>query len=1169
MICFNCGLKQHSGEEKECPLCGVKFAVKCPSCSFLNSDVAKFCFNCGHKIKDSDYQSSVQNFDTLSESRKNVAVIFADVSGFTALSEKLDPEEVREIINDCFSYITKPVYELEGTIDKYIGDCVMILFGAKYQHTDDAMRSVMCAMKMLELVREFSKSTLSSRGLSLDLSIGVNYGLVVTGSVGNYYDKDYTVMGDIVNTAQRLQSRAGLGNVLISESVFSETRDNIEYSSARELTVKNKGNPVRCYSPIKMSNQYFLDRQTFIIERENEVSHLNSIYNNILNSSTQCINIVGEAGIGKTTLIKDFISKVNSDVKKIWVDCSPISQNRVYFVISNILMGIMNISSEDGVSIKQHRLASFLDYILKNNSSEVIKRNYDFLSLILGLGRDNEFQRILDSTSFDSIKRELSRQLVIFFTELCNKYRVIIVIEDMHWVDNGSLSILRELILSLSDVNLAFIISSRQTMDDLADLSLSRNQNLKLAPLSDAGTRLLASKIFNSKDIDDYLLKAIVKFSKGNPLYIKEFVLSIKRAENYYIKDGIVFTGASEEEITPSGIQNLILANLSELDEQTKDFLQAASVVGMEFNLSLVNGILDNKVNEAEVMRLPIELNVIFLKSIYTSAGVIEKIFNFVQEVEREAIYSSILNRKKKVWHRKIGEFIEVNYSKDIENYFEILSTHFKAAGIDSKSAEYYFKTAVKYKNDFNFNNAIDFYSKFFEQAVISKEKTNNSWMVTSYMDVSKINSVMANYDLAIDSLNKAKEYAELSNDVYLIKLMMANIYKEKGEFENALLIIEEIESKTRMDSNLYGELLGIKCEILRITGNPLALSFAKKSEKILLKAKEYQSLSQTMNQAGIIFFTKGDIDNSIFYFNKSYNYAEKINSLEIMEKVSGNLGIIYYSTGRVSKASEFFSKSIDLSRKIYDQQGYITGCNNLGILYLDKGFFSKAEELFTESLQISREISSKLNECTNLNNLGDVMYERGLNENALEFYNKSLAIASEINILEGESINLISLSRLYLKLRDLEKIPGMLQNASEIINNTGEVQYTSDYFRLKALYFLHLNQGDQALEFCERAIETSLEYRDERRRLKGLRLKGVIFSVTAEYEKALKCFDESIILAELLESGYETAKGYYRRCAVYKQCGKDEEAQRDINTAIRLISQIEECRWTEIINAV
>ncbi|NJD04680.1 MAG: guanylate cyclase, partial [Ruminiclostridium sp.] len=328
MICFNCGLKLNSGNDSECRFCGVKFSGKCAVCGFPNPQAARFCFNCGGKMASPDGLSSVENFGTLAESRKNVAVMFADVSGFTSLSERLDPEEVREIINECFNYITSPVYELEGTIDKYIGDCVMILFGARYSHTDDAKRAVMCAMKMMDLISEFSKSMLSSKGVTLNLSIGINYGLVVTGGVGNYFDRDYTVMGDIVNTAQRLQINAGEGAILVSESVFTETVDKFEYSESIEVKVKNKEKPIKCYNPLRINSEYFYENELPFIERQKEIGLLNSIFNEALNTGLKCATVTGEAGLGKTRLLKEFTSKFGNDLKKVWVECNTISQNK-------------------------------------------------------------------------------------------------------------------------------------------------------------------------------------------------------------------------------------------------------------------------------------------------------------------------------------------------------------------------------------------------------------------------------------------------------------------------------------------------------------------------------------------------------------------------------------------------------------------------------------------------------------------------------------------------------------------------------------------------------------------------------------------------------------------------------------------------------------------------
>lgn len=1166
MICFSCGFKLNTGEETECRLCGAKFTVKCPACSYPGSAVAKYCFNCGAKIVKSEAGSSVQNFDTLSESRKNVAVIFADISGFTALSEKMDPEEVREIINDCFNYITKPVYVLEGTIDKYIGDCVMILFGAKYSHSDDAKRAVKCAMEMMKLIRSFSENMLSSRGIQLNLSVGINYGLVVTGSVGNYFDKDYTVMGDIVNTAQRLQASAGEGVILASESVYMETRDVIEYSVVKEITVKNKEHSIRCYIPLRPNAKYVFEDEEPFTGRESEMSLLNTIYNSALNSGTRCVTLIGEAGIGKTRLLKEFTSKITGKVKKIWTECSSSSQNRVYSLISGILMSIMNINPEDSGSIKQHRLISFLEYILNGLSEDEIKRNYDFLGLLMGLGRDYEFQNILNSMSFENIRKGILRQLSIFFIHLCKRNRLVIIADDIHWADTTSLHMLKELTDLLPDINVFFMFSSRSHTEEFKPAKSQRYLTVSLEAFSVEKVEDFTCKLLKCNTVDRVLLENIVKFTKGNPLFIKEFVSNIKRTGKYFVKEGTAYIDDSEINSLPKNLQSLILSNISELDDAARSILQAASVIGKDFSLSLVNRISETEYNESSLLSLPVQLNIISLKSVHTHSGAVEKIFTFNHDMEREAIYDSILNRNKKDLHRKIGEYIESTFIRDIESHYEILCTHFLNAGLNKKAREYYYKTAVKYKSDFNLASSLEYFKKFLEIPCAKQKSEEETEITSSLKEIGHIYFIMGNYELALEYLNQALQTARLSNELHSIKILIADVYKDKGLFDEALAIIEEIEPKIKQDNSLYGRLLQMKCNILRVTGNPDALSTAKKSEKALLKVKDYQNLSETMKQAGIIYFAKGDIDNALYFMNKSYKYAEKINNLESMAKVSGDLGIIYHSTGMISKAQEFFNKSMELSQKISYARGHIAACINLGILYMDKGSFSKAEALFKESLQISAEILSKLYECISLTNLADIMYEKGSFDIAADFYNRSMEIAKNINVPMEEAVNRIGLVKLYLKLGQYDKVPEALESARVIFEEADEIMYMSDYYTCRGLFELMQGNTCKALEYAEKAVEQSVECRSDKKKVKALRLKGNILLESGEPDKAIALFSEAIQLSEQVESDYEAAKSYYCR---YKGCNLSnnvEEAEKSLLKAKEYISGVDPCRWTAII---
>jgi len=1166
LICFNCGLKLNSGNDCECRFCGVKFSGRCTACGFPNPQAARFCFNCGSRLASSDGLSSVENFGTLDESRKNVAVMFADISGFTSLSEKLDPEEVREIINECFNYITSPVYELEGTIDKYIGDCVMVLFGARYTHMDDAKRVVMCAMKMMDLISEFSTNMLSSKGVKLNLSIGINYGLVVTGSVGNYFDRDYTVMGDIVNTAQRLQMSAGEGVILVSESVFTETKDKFEYSGPIEVKVKNKENPVRCYRPIRINSEYFYDNEMSFIERQKEIGQLNSIFNEALNTGLKCAVVTGEAGLGKTRLLKEFTSKLGNDLKKVWVDCNTISQNRSYSLITGILSGIMNINSQDSANMRKHRLISFLDYILTDYSDEEIKHNYDFLGLLMGLERDRDFQSIFESMSHENIHYELLKQLALFFTSLCQKQRLLIITDDAQWADNGSIQILNDLIPMLKGLKAVFIFSSRFDLKALLTEDKNYKTEVKLSPLSKAGVRNLTCALLDSRRVEDMLFDAILKFTKGNPLFIKELLSNIKRKGIYYIQKGQAVIEEAELKKIPENIQNLIRSNISALDGKSLKILQAAAVIGKEFSFSLVNHLLDNSITNEEVAGIPVQMNLIELKSTHTSVRIVDKTYEFTHEIEREVIYNSILNKEKTTLHKKIGEYLEAAYSKDIENYYEALCVHLIKAGLPKKAAGYYYKAAMKLKDGFNLSSSLECFERFLELVAVESGDSSDDRKFNACKEKGRIHFINANYEGALEQLYKALDHADLPDDINYTKIQIAEVYKDMGRLEDASQIISELEPGLHEGDLNYGKWLQLKCNILRIKGDTGTLILARKSEKIILKTGDYRSLSEIMKHAGMIYFSKGDIDNALSYMNKSYRYAERNKLLEIMAKVSGDLGIIYHSTGMISKALEFFNKSMDISKKLSYQRGVIAACINLGVLYLDKGLFLTAQKLFTESIEIAREVGSRLYECVNLTNLGDISYEIGEFDMAGMNYENSLSIARELEASVEEGVNYTGLAKIHLKFGRYKEAAGLLETAWNIFKEADELVSLGDCYTYKGYIEQQKGCFDAAMEYYDKAVAIFSECRNEKKKLKAVRYKASLLLSRGLYTDALKLLDEAILEADRLESDYESAKCWFGSYKALHAAGRHDEAVVSLTKADAFVSKVDGCRWSEII---
>lgn len=512
------------------------------------------------------------------------------------------------------------------------------------------------------------------------------------------------------------------------------------------------------------------------------------------------------------------------------------------------------------------------------------------------------------------------------------------------------------------------------------------------------------------------------------------------------------------------------------------------------------------------------------------------------------------------------AEYIESCYSSELEKYYEILCVHYKNAGLDKKAADYYYKTALKYKKDFNLSSSLEYYDMLIRMAEKFEDKKADSRIMQAYMDTGYIYTILADYENALKQLDKALKAAVHSEDAYSIKLMISRIYMGKGMYNDALEVIDEIAPKIREDSSIFGQLLQLKCSILRIQGNTKALTIAEKAEEILSKARDYESLSETMRQAGILYFVKGETENSLFYLNKAYSYAEKINNLAAMASSSGNLGIIYHASGRVSKALEHFTKSIELSKRISNRQSYISGNINLGILYLDKGLFDKAEALFEESLRGSRQVSSVLYECVALTNLADIMYERGDFERSWMYYEQSLSISKKHGLPVEEGINYIGMAKIHLKLGSLEKVSEILEKSCKLFSDADEISYLSDYNRYMSVYLLASNKTDTALYYCEEAVSKAVEAKSDLRKLKALRLKGNILAGIEKYSEAIEAYSQAIILSVQLESDYEASKGYYRRFTAYRAAGFRQEAEKDLHNAMDAVTKIDTCRWTTII---
>ena len=356
------------------------FDLTCPNCSVKIPFGRKFCGECGFKLTEpsqapavdySEPQSYTPKFladkilttrSSIEGERKLVTVLFADVANYTSMSEKLDPEEVHQIMDGCFKILMDEIHRYEGTINQFTGDGVMALFGAPVAHEDHAQRACHAALSIQRAIAEYGKDLKNNRGVEFKMRIGLNSGPVIVGSIGDDLRMDYTAVGDTTNLAARMESMAKPGTILGTGNTHKLTRDFFEFEPLGKVQVKGKEEPVETYE-LKKTTEVETRIEaaaakglTKFVGRKNSMAALMEAYDKAKSGSGQVVGVVGEAGVGKSRLLielRNMLSK--EEYTYLEGRCLHYGGSMAYLPIHNILKSYFDIKEEDREPLSRKR----------------------------------------------------------------------------------------------------------------------------------------------------------------------------------------------------------------------------------------------------------------------------------------------------------------------------------------------------------------------------------------------------------------------------------------------------------------------------------------------------------------------------------------------------------------------------------------------------------------------------------------------------------------------------------------------------------------------------------------------------------------------------------------------------------------------------------------------
>ncbi|CAB1057260.1 Adenylate cyclase (EC / Guanylate cyclase (EC [Olavius sp. associated proteobacterium Delta 1] len=706
MQCPECQFENPTGINF-CGECGAKLERLCAGCNSPNPLNFNFCGECGHNLipakEISEQKSEAENleahpstkkfssdFAPLASERKHVTVIFSDLTGYTAMSEKLDPEEVKEITSRIFGEVSQIVAKYDGFIEKYAGDAVMVIFGIPQTHEDDPIRAIKAAREIHQLVDAISPELEKKIGQSISMHTGINTGLVVTGEV-NMVRGTHGVAGDTINLASRLSNLAKPGEILVNVDTCRQVEGHFACEYIETTPVKGKAEPVQVHKVLSQRDKpvtihRLSGMRADLVGRNVEMAELSEAVENLRRGKGRVFSICGAAGTGKSRLVEEF--KASLDLDQIqWIEghAYAYSQDMPYFPLVDLLSRLLHIEENDPPEKVREKVESGIESLVGNQE--------DVIPYVCGL-YSLSYPGIKD-VSPEFWKSRLQTAILAILSSLADRAPTVFFLEDLHWADPSFVELLRRACLEIRQP--AIVLCAYRPSFSLFTghqvSNIGKNYlDIQLRNLSLSVAQNMLASLLKTETIPPDLKGWVQSKAEGNPFYLEELVNSLIESETLARDHGRwKLTRSLAESDIPFSLHGLITGRLDRLEKQTKRILQEASVIGRDFLYEILKRIteLEHRI-EGELSHLK-RLDLIRTRSLQPDIE-----YMFKHALTQEIVYNGLLKKQRKEIHEQIARVIESVFKDRLAEFNETLAYHFARGQTAAKAVDYLVKSGEK-----------------------------------------------------------------------------------------------------------------------------------------------------------------------------------------------------------------------------------------------------------------------------------------------------------------------------------------------------------------------------------------------------------------------------------------------------------------------------------------
>jgi class 3 adenylate cyclase/tetratricopeptide (TPR) repeat protein len=1147
--------------------CGAALSPRCPNCGAENPPAAKFCIECGTGLGAPASGAAAAGAPpraapppappaaaraapfggrlpgaplagALPEERRKATVLFADLSGYTAVAERMDPEAVKSFVDRALRRLGQEVVRYGGRVDKYIGDNVMAVFGAPVAHEDDPERAVRAGLAMQTAMQDVNEDIAEDAGVSFLLRVGINSGDVLAGQVGD----GYTVIGDAVNVASRLQAAARPGTVTVGETTQRLTRGAIEYAELEPLELKGKAEPVPAWEAVRVlvpgPGIRGTRAPTPLVGRTDESALLNSMFERVVREGRpHLVTVIGQAGVGKSRLLRELATAIGDRPEKPAFregHCPAYGAGLAYWALGEILRGQFEIVDTDDSEVAWGKLLRGLEAVISDAETDDpparlaatiarplgIEPPPDLATTTGAQGAGATTTAVLEAEDPQQMRDRLFSAVRSFVEAASHRRPLVIAIEDIHWADEGMLDLIEYMARWVRGPVLFVCLARDELLDRRPGWGGGRRNatTIALEPLSREETRELVGALLSEENGassgNGDLVPQVADRSAGNPLFAEEMVNRIREE------------GASDVQTLPETVHAVLAARLDSLSVPERRVLQHGSVVGQTFwEGSLAELGTEEQIDLPEVLDSLQEKDLVVPTAGSRLAGEHEYAFKHV--LIRDVAYSTLPKSVRARKHAQVGAFIEERAADRSEGVVTMVADHYgRAAALgadaDLGSAELEGIT---------------------HRALAALEAAGDA-TASLYSN----QEALGHYEAAL-SLRRDLDPATRAR----IAEKLGDVALRLGRVDQATEVWEECLDFHRGEEDLarVGDLhRKIGAGLWHKGDREGSIEHYQKGIDLLKDGPPCLELVRLYEEAASLYMHTGDNMLAIYASEKALRLAERLGEAAAASRAHGIFGRVFGRIGDSERARQNLERSVELARES-DPGEAVRALLTLGYhLEVSEAEYDGAAAAYQEALELAEQtgdLPSKVELHAALAQLA--VY--GGDWEAVEREAEASGSLAEREGLTGK-LCFPYMMRGMLRWRDgrFDEAADALRSAAELAEQVGrsEVAFQSLFWlaaslRQRADYAEADTELARALDLCERAglVAQSIE---------AISARAITLALAGRKDAASEAAEEAERLAERLRYPVGKAASLEAKGAVAEDPGDSAEALEEARAA-------------------